>query len=49
MNRSKKIFYAFTLIFIILMAILTYDMSKKTIKPWERKKNNILDKYKIKT
>lgn len=47
MPVKKKIFFAIVLAFTVLMIVLTIDMASKTSKPWDRKKNNILEKYKI--
>ncbi|MFQ3576171.1 MAG: hypothetical protein SNJ77_07030 [Cytophagales bacterium] len=48
MPLKKKIFFLIAVLFTTLMIFLSYDMGKKTIKPWEKKKNNILEKYKVK-
>jgi len=46
---KKKIFFIIAALFAILMIILTIDMASKTTKPWDKKKNNILEKYKVRS
>ncbi len=48
MNTKKIIFITVTILFTLLMIVLTVDMASKTTKPWDRKKNNIIEKYKVK-
>ncbi len=48
MERKKKILFIVAVLFTLLMAFLAYDMFTRTGKPWDRKKNNIIDKYKVK-
>ena len=47
MDRKKKLFIIIGVVFTVLIAILAWDMGKRTKTPWERKKE-ILDKYKVK-
>jgi hypothetical protein len=47
MNSKKGFFIIIALIFTLLVAMLAWDMGKKTTAPWERKKE-LLDKYKVK-
>jgi hypothetical protein len=44
--KKNKILLTMAILFTLLMIYLAYDMSSRTIKPWDRKKNNILKKYK---
>ena len=47
MDRKKKLFIIIFLVFTLLIALLAWDMGKRTKTPWERKKE-LLDKYKVK-
>lgn len=39
MTKARLLFIIATIIFIIAVVAVVYDMSSKTIKPWEKKKN----------
>jgi hypothetical protein len=45
--NKKKLLFLFAISFTLLMLYLAYDMAKRTVKPWDRKKNNVLKKYGI--
>jgi hypothetical protein len=47
MRSKKKLFIIIGVIFTLLIAILAWDMGRRTKTPWERKKE-ILNKYKVK-
>ncbi|HEX8548474.1 MAG TPA: hypothetical protein VF691_16045 [Cytophagaceae bacterium] len=46
--KKNKVLLFIAIIFTLVMLYITYDMSSRTVKPWDRKKNNVLDKYKVK-
>lgn len=39
MKKARLLFIIGTIIFIFIIIAIVYDMSSKTIKPWEKKKN----------
>lgn len=44
MRKNKMLLYI-AIGFTLLMLYLAYDMGTRTVKPWDRKKNNVLKKY----
>jgi len=45
--KNNKIFQIIVIAFILLVIAFTWHMSSKTVKPWDKKKNNVLEKYKV--
>jgi hypothetical protein len=43
--KKNKLLLAIAIIFLIVMILFTYDMASRTVKPWDKKKNNVLKKY----
>jgi hypothetical protein len=39
MRKSKKIFLAFAGIFLLVLAIFAYDVSRRTTVPWKKNKS----------
>jgi len=44
MNRSKKIFLAVVIVFLLLMAWFAYDVSTRTTAPWNKDKVENINK-----
>jgi hypothetical protein len=40
MTKSKKIFLAFAGFFILILAIFSYDVSRRTTAPWKKHENS---------
>ncbi|MEL6538386.1 MAG: hypothetical protein AAFQ98_23395 [Bacteroidota bacterium] len=47
MNRGKKIFLLFAILFIAAVVVVSYDISSRTSAPWEKGnlKSRISDEY----
>lgn len=43
--QKNRVLLAIAILFTLLMIYLAYDMSTRTGKPWDRKKNNVVKKY----
>jgi len=47
MNRGKKIFLVFAVLFLVAVGVVSYDISSRTSAPWEKGnlKSRISDEY----
>ncbi|MFN6945171.1 MAG: hypothetical protein ACK4ND_09505 [Cytophagaceae bacterium] len=43
--KKNKLLLLIAVVFLLVIVFFTYDMASKTVKPWDKKKNNILKKY----
>ncbi|WMJ72410.1 hypothetical protein RCC89_04425 [Cytophagaceae bacterium ABcell3] len=46
--KKNKALLIIALLFTGLMIYLTIDMANRTVKPWDKNKNNVMEKYKVK-
>lgn len=45
--KKNKLFLIAAILFVAIVVAFTIHMSSITVKPWDKKTNNVLDKYKV--
>lgn len=43
--KKNKLFLIIAILFLLAVVIMTWHMASKTVKPWDKKKNDYLEKY----
>lgn len=46
--KKNKVFLVIVILFVLSMILFTWYFSSVTTKPWDKKKNNVPGKFKVK-
>lgn len=46
--KKNRVFFLIAIVFVFVMAFFAWHMFSITGKPWDKEKNNVIDKYQIK-